>query len=168
MGGSDDPSNIVLLTIEEHAEAHRVLYKQYGNQKDKIAWLGLSGLIPRADVMKELHKLGRRLADEKILNKYGVINPGQLEHNRKLLSERNSKFHKEGRIKAPDWTGKKHKQESKDKIGLKNSVHQKGQKNSQYGTCWITNGQENKKIKKENLDIWISKGYYKGRIAGLV
>ena len=41
--------------------------------------------------------------------------------------------------------------------------HQQGSKNSQYGTCWITNGQENKKIKKEELDIWLEKGYTKGR-----
>lgn len=41
---------------------------------------------------------------------------------------------------------------------------QKCSKNSQFGTIWITNGQENKKIKKELLDIWIEKGYYKGRM----
>lgn len=39
-----------------------------------------------------------------------------------------------------------------------------GSKNSQYGTCWITNGMENKKIKKEELDKHIQLGYYKGRI----
>lgn len=39
-----------------------------------------------------------------------------------------------------------------------------GQNNSQYGTCWITNGNLNKKIKKEELDDWILLGYYKGRI----
>jgi hypothetical protein len=42
--------------------------------------------------------------------------------------------------------------------------HQQGSKNSQYGTCWITNGSISKKIKKEELDLWIRKGYYKGRI----
>ena len=39
-----------------------------------------------------------------------------------------------------------------------------GNKNSQFGTCWITNGVENKKIKKDDLDNWIVKGYSKGRI----
>jgi hypothetical protein len=42
--------------------------------------------------------------------------------------------------------------------------HQRGENNSQYGSCWITNGQENKKIKKEELDKFIELGYYKGRI----
>jgi len=46
------------------------------------------------------------------------------------------------------WLGKKHKEESKKKIGEKNSISQKGEKNSQFGTCWITNGVDNKKIKK--------------------
>lgn len=30
MGGTDDPSNLVELTVEKHAEAHRQLYEQYG------------------------------------------------------------------------------------------------------------------------------------------
>jgi len=62
------------------------------------------------------------------------------------------------------FLGKKHKEETKKIIGQKNSVKQQGKNNSQYGTCWITNGIENKKIKKEELDIWIELGYHKGRI----
>ena len=42
--------------------------------------------------------------------------------------------------------------------------HQKGAKNSRYGTCWITNGQENKSIPKIDLDKWVKLGYNKGRI----
>ena len=45
MGGTDEPSNLVKLTVEEHAEAHRKLYEEYGNEWDRIAWLGLSGQI---------------------------------------------------------------------------------------------------------------------------
>lgn len=70
------------------------------------------------------------------------------------------------RIKYPEgvWKGKKHKEETKKKIGEKTKITQLGSNNSQYGTCWITNGKENKKIKKEELDIWVEKGYNKGRI----
>lgn len=42
-GGTDDPSNLVRLTIPEHAEAHRLLYEQFGRLQDKIAWKALSG-----------------------------------------------------------------------------------------------------------------------------
>ncbi len=38
-----------------------------------------------------------------------------------------------------------------------------GDKNSQYGTCWITKDGENKKIKKEDMELYISIGWVKGR-----
>lgn len=43
MGGSDDPSNIVELSISDHAEAHRALWETHGKIEDKIAWECLSG-----------------------------------------------------------------------------------------------------------------------------
>jgi len=52
MGGSDDPSNIVELTLEEHAEAHRVLFEQYGKLQDKIAWLMLSGKTTEGEKLR--------------------------------------------------------------------------------------------------------------------
>jgi hypothetical protein len=51
---------------------------------------------------------------------------------------------------------KKLMSESKKGIG-------KGDKNSQYGTCWITRDGENKKIKKQELDSFTQKGWEKGR-----
>ena len=57
--------------------------------------------------------------------------------------------------------GKKHREETKKIIGDKNSEHQRGNGNSQYGTIWITNGTENKKIKKETIT---PEGWYKGRV----
>jgi len=59
------------------------------------------------------------------------------------------------------FTGLKHTEKAKKKIGQKNSVHQKGEGNSQYGTMWITNGNKNKKINK--LDV-IPDNWEKGRI----
>ena len=44
-GGTDDPSNLVQLTVEEHAEAHLNLYKKYNRWQDKVAWQSLSGQI---------------------------------------------------------------------------------------------------------------------------
>lgn len=43
--------------------------------------------------------------------------------------------------------------------------HQKGSKNSQYGTCWIFNVQleQNKKVPLEELSDWEAKGWFKGR-----
>jgi len=63
MGGTDDPSNIVELTIEEHAEAHRVLYEKYGRREDKLAWKGLAGLMSKKEILREVFK-GKKHTEE--------------------------------------------------------------------------------------------------------
>ena len=45
MGGTDDPSNLIECTIEEHSNYHKVLWETHGNEWDRIAWLSLSGQI---------------------------------------------------------------------------------------------------------------------------
>ena len=60
------------------------------------------------------------------------------------------------------FKNKRHSQSFID--SLKGHKNQCGEKNSQFGTCWITNGSENRKIKKEELDKWTSLGYNKGRV----
>lgn len=52
-GGSDEDTNLVFLTIEEHANAHRLLYEQYGRKEDYLAWRGLAGLIGKDDIILE-------------------------------------------------------------------------------------------------------------------
>lgn len=52
-GGTDDPSNIIELTVEEHAEAHRLLYEQYGRHQDWLAWQGLAGLMKKEEIVKQ-------------------------------------------------------------------------------------------------------------------
>jgi len=59
------------------------------------------------------------------------------------------------------FLGKTHTEETKKKMSLAKKGKVNGNKNSQYGTMWITNGKENKKIKKESL---IPAGWYRGRI----
>ena len=45
------------------------------------------------------------------------------------------------------------------------SIIQSGNGNSQYGTCWICHieNKENKKIPKQDLELWLNKGWVKGR-----
>ena len=64
------------------------------------------------------------------------------------------------------WTGKHHTEKSKKKIGEANSKSQRGIKNSQYGTCWISNTLIKKSIKinKEFLFEYIIEGWIKKRI----
>ncbi len=48
MGGTDDPSNLIELTITEHAEAHLRLWEEHGIEYDLIAYKSLSGMIDNA------------------------------------------------------------------------------------------------------------------------
>ena len=52
LGGTNDPSNLVELTVEEHAEAHRLLYEQHGNWQDYCAWQALSGRIGKEEALR--------------------------------------------------------------------------------------------------------------------
>ena len=69
MGGTDDPNNIIELTPEEHAEAHRKLYEEHGHWQDKVAWIGLAGLATKAEhvamLLSEAGKKGGRMASRK-------------------------------------------------------------------------------------------------------
>ena len=71
-------------------------------------------------------------------------------------------------LSKPDTAGKsgwKHSEETKRKISESHKInkYQQGEKNSQYGTCWITKEGVNKKIKKEEIDLYIQEGWIKGR-----
>ena len=65
------------------------------------------------------------------------------------------------KFKGNEFSGKRHTSKSKLEIGQKNSVHQTGQGNSQFGSMWVTNGKTNLKIKKTEA---IPDGYRKGRV----
>lgn len=69
-----------------------------------------------------------------------------------------------GKLK-PIWTDRKHTEESKRKMRTTKQITggQRGEKNSQFGTCWITNGEEDKKINKNDLNLFLENGWWKGR-----
>ena len=63
----------------------------------------------------------------------------------------------------PIWIGKKHTKETKNKMSLSSKGIGLGKSNSQYGTCWITLNNINKKIKKCEIDYYLKIGWLKGR-----
>jgi len=73
-----------------------------------------------------------------------------------LLSEKNliSLYEMSKKAQLPEAKAKR-------KITMEKNKHQQGSKNSQYGKMWITDGINNKKIKKEEI---ISEGWKKGRV----
>jgi hypothetical protein len=98
MGGSDDPSNLVELTIEEHAEAHRKLYEEHGRWQDEIAWKALSGSVGQDEIIarKLKSRLGMAHSEEtkKKISQSAKSNPKCIEahieagkrHKGKILS----------------------------------------------------------------------------------
>ena len=48
--GTDDPSNIIELSVDEHADAHRILYENHGRWQDYVAWQSLSGKMPIEEI----------------------------------------------------------------------------------------------------------------------
>ena len=67
------------------------------------------------------------------------------------------------------WKDRKHTEETKQKLKdtFKKNHHQQGVKNSQYGTCWVykyvDENIQNKKIKKEDKELYLLNGWYSGR-----
>ena len=80
-GGEDTPENIVELSIEEHAEAHKKLYEQHGRWQDRLAYIGLAKLVSKEEHTKMFYKeAGRQgaLVSNKIPRaKYKKYNPSK-------------------------------------------------------------------------------------------
>lgn len=78
MGGGNDPSNLTPpITVEEHAEAHRVLYEKHGKPQDYIAWKCLNGSLTNQEARVMASKLV--VSKEITVNgvKYGSVRDAQ-------------------------------------------------------------------------------------------
>lgn len=73
--------------------------------------------------------------------------------------------HPQTLLRGFDWTGRRHSEETKRKIGETNSTHQQGCKNSRYGTVWIYNIvlRCSKSIHQNELETYLQEGWLKGR-----
>ncbi len=92
-GGSDDPSNIVELTTEEHALAHKKLFEQYGRWQDELAYLGLSGQIGREEAIRRAQSLSNKGNQ----NSLGCKRTQEYKDNisKKMKGKRNALGHKQ-------------------------------------------------------------------------
>ena len=80
-----------------------------------------------------------------------------------LHSTKMKECHENGKITPPSWIGKKHSEETLVKMRESHKGLQDGEKNSQFGTSWITNGIVVKKVKNDELQSWLKSGWSKGR-----
>jgi hypothetical protein len=97
-GGTNHASNLIELTIEEHAEAHRILFEKYGRWQDDVAWRALSKQITCAAAIKIAQSLSNKGEKNYFHSTRGNINP---------------MYGKKGEL-SPHY-GKKHTDETKNK-----------------------------------------------------
>lgn len=115
-------------------------------------------------------RAARYSTNEKLKKKYG---DNWHEIVTKMASDARQKLHKEKFNIDSDYTERyksmarrnqkqmqSEKAIAKKRKTLQEIGHAQGEKNSQFGSMWITNGFENKKIKKDDL---IPEEWYKGR-----
>jgi len=114
MGGTDDPSNIMECSVEEHAELHFALYLEHGKWEDYIAALGLAKIIDSEEarrlVISEANKgktpwnKGKKIGPNQKLVEYHKTRVLTEEQREKLRQGgRNSGAKNKGR-KRPDLT----------------------------------------------------------------
>ena len=113
-GGTDDPSNIVELTIEEHAQAHERLYEEHGHDQDRVAARMLRGQISHYDAFIEMVRRPKSEAHKKKLSdavsgekngRYGKSNSDKQKEAVRVansvpkphVSENMKKLHAEGK-----------------------------------------------------------------------
>ena len=81
-----------------------------------------------------------------------------------VLSEGRKKNHLSGKYRYDTFSGKKHKKETLEKMKKSQMGLQHGEKNSQFGTCWIYHELiGSKKCDKNLLPEYIDQGWIKGR-----
>lgn len=102
----------------------------------------------------------RYLNGELVGGTKGLVTVKDKNGNYFMVSKDDSRY-LSGELK-PIWSGRKHSEETKKKMSTSNT-HQKGENNSQYGTCWIHDSEKSIKIKKEELESYLQQGYIKGR-----
>jgi len=147
MGGTDDPSNLIELTVEEHAEAHKALYEEHGHIEDYCAWKGLSGQIGKEEIVRLLMDPTGRVHTEETKQKISEAHKGKSKHTEESkeklrqfrtgmkLSEEHKRKIGEAGLGNKRCLGYKHTEETKEKvskslIGNKRAV---GNKTSEDG-----------------------------------
>lgn len=140
--GPPPKQNILRCNTAMHAFMHFLEYKKWGRWQDRLAWLALSAQVGddeiRAQIAYETGKASGRFIRE---NKIGICDP---------------KMHAYYCSLGGRPTGFKISKETH----LRMKVAHSGENSSQWGMFWVTNGVDNKKLKRGTL---VPKGYRLGR-----
>ena len=78
-GGSDDPDNLVSLSVTQHAMWHFAEWQRKGDVRDKLAWQGLAGIVGKEEIVIELTKLSKRFSGKKHSNEWKESNSARMK-----------------------------------------------------------------------------------------
>ena len=161
IGGTNDPGNLIELTIKEHSLAHKSLYEQHGRWQDRVAWLSLAG------IMKDEERIYEIARNSNLGNPTGYKHSEQQKELLAImkLGDKNPMYGKPapnrgtkrpgvgGRHKGTGWSAEERKKQemvrsqpgyyefTKDPIRNKRiSDSKKGQPGSALGKTWYNNG----------------------------
>ncbi len=143
-GGTDDPNNLVELSVDDHAEAHRKLYEEYGRWQDYVAWQGLAKLSPKEELVRIRQREAAKLRHQLHPNPFTGIRTehnfaANKEHQKKVCALANSESAMEKRKKT-----------------FAERQHQQKENNSQFGKVWC--------VVKDAVDLSSRKKYNKEQI----
>lgn len=186
-GGTDDPENLIELTIEDHAEAHRLLWEEYGRWQDRVAWLSLSGMIGHEERIREIlsnsnkgnltgykmsYEQRQKLSENRKKEKnpmYGKLGKDNPRYGTSLSDETKEKI--SNSLLGRKWSDETRKKQEKirSQLGYYNflqnkercqkiSESKKGKPGAATGKSWYNNGI------KETYDFTCPEGYSKGRL----
>ena len=168
MGGTDDPSNLIELTVEEHANAHRILYEQYGKKEDFVAYHMLSGQsLLDTDFRKAYcslggKKQGTKNAKSRHIQKIQKLSDpaaaGRIGGAKTVALGKGSFGNPVERLKSASKGGKTQGKRNADSGHLKR-IAQLPNKRS-LGKIWITDGTQNRMILPTDV---IPIGYKRGK-----
>lgn len=89
LNGVNDKSNLVSLTIKEHADAHKKLWQKNNYQEDYIAWKALDGQWSVEDIIYAVQCLPKSKSHKEAIRQ-GHLNPKNPDKNRDSYSKCNT------------------------------------------------------------------------------
>lgn len=159
IGGSDNPENLIELTIEEHANEHKKLFDKCGRWQDELAWKGLSGMIGKEEIIERLQLEGASVGGkeaQKTLRKLKICSFYNEELRQKAATN--------GRMKCKENGSGFYESDLQSELGKRGGPQNKG-------FVWINDGifsikYSVKKQSNKSIDVFLEENpqYTLGRI----
>lgn len=136
MGGTYEPSNVINLTIQEHAIWHYELWVYYGKSEDWVAWKCLSGCAKDPEVWFTKCGLGGAKISVSLKRYYETHHSPMFgnKHSEKTKNKMSRVKIEKGTAKGQNnpMFGRNHTEETRKKMGV-NRGDLSGDNNPMYG-----------------------------------